>query len=360
MAVAEKDFLPLLQDGSGPPPRPARKKLVRRAGRDWSQPLRRFIQGLFLALNILLGLQFVLFVRYFESGARTPHVSRPAGVEGYLPIAGLMNLKFFLVTRKVPIIHPAAMFLLIAFLLMSLLFRKAFCSWLCPVGTVSEALWKLGRKLLKKNWAMPRWLDIPLRSTKYLIFGLFLYAVTAMSATSIEAFLSGPDGLVADVKMLNFFRYLSGTAAVTLVALAVLSIFYQNFWCRYLCPYGALMGLASLFSPARIRRDLDLCIDCAKCVKACPLLLPVDKLINVRSAECTACLECVAVCPAQGALQLSLPRKRDIPAWVLAAGLALLFFGVVGYAKLAGTWESHIPDAVYANILPIINQLQHP
>jgi ferredoxin len=120
------------------------------------------------------------------------------------------------------------------------------------------------------------------------------------------------------------------------------------------------MGLASLFSPARIRRDLDLCIDCAKCAKACPLLLPVDKLINVRSAECTACLECVAVCPAQGALQLSLPRKRDIPAWVLAAGLALLFFGVVGYAKLAGTWESHIPDAVYANILPIINQLQHP
>jgi polyferredoxin len=273
--------------------------------------LRRLIQGLFLALNILLGLQFVLFVRYFESGAPTPHVSRPAGVEGYLPIAGLMNLKYFLITRKVPIVHPAAMFLLIAFLLISFIFRKAFCSWLCPVGTLSEALWKLGRKLLKENWSMPRWLDIPLRGLKYLIFGLFLYAVTAMSATSIEAFLTSPYGVVADVKMLNFFRYLSETAAITLVALAVLSIFYQNFWCRYLCPYGALMGLVSLFSPSRIRRDPDLCINCAKCAKACPSLLAVDKLINVRSAECTACLECVAVCPAQGALQLSLFHASD-------------------------------------------------
>jgi len=360
MAVAEKDLLPLLQESSCPPPCPPRKKPVRRAGRDWSQPLRRLIQGLFLALNILLGLQFVLFVRYFESGARTAHVSRPAGVEGYLPIAGLMNLKYFLITRKVSIIHPAAMFLLIAFLLISFIFRKAFCSWLCPVGTLSEALWKLGRKLLKENWSMPRWLDIPLRGLKYLIFGLFLYAVTAMSATSIEAFLSSPYGVVADVKMLNFFRYLSETAAATLLALVVLSILYQNFWCRYLCPYGALMGLASLFSPSRIRRDPDLCIDCAKCAKACPSLLAVDKLINVRSAECTACLECVAVCPAQGALQLSLPRRRRIPAWVLAAGLAILFLGIVGCAKLAGTWESHIPDAVYVHILPMINQLQHP
>jgi hypothetical protein len=68
----------------------------------------------------------------------------------------------------------------------------------------------------------------------------------------------------------------------------------------------------------------------------------------------------VAVCPAESALQLSLPRKRRIPAWVLAAGLAILFLGIVGCAKLAGTWESHIPDAVYAHILPMINQLQHP
>ncbi len=361
MAVAEKDLIPSLESSpAAPAPRPARKRLVRRAGRDWSQPLRRLIQGLFLALNLLIGAQFILFVRYFESAGRTGYVSRPAGVEGYLPIAGMMNLKYFLTTGRVPAIHPAAMFLLCAFLLISIIFRKAFCSWLCPVGTLSEALWKLGRKLLKMNWIIPRWLDIPLRGLKYLIFGLFLYAVASMSAASIEAFLSSPYGVVADVKMLNFFRYLTETAAITIVALIVLSVFYQNFWCRYLCPYGALMGFASLISPSRIRRDPDRCIDCAKCAKACPSLLAVDKLITIRSAECTACLECVSVCPAAGALQLSLPRKRRVPAWALAAGIAVIFLGFVGYAKLAGTWNSNISDAVYWHLLPVINQLQHP
>ena len=85
----------------------------------------------------------------------------------------------------------------------------------------------------------------------------------------------------------------------------MLSIFIRNFWCRYLCPYGALMGLASLLSPLWIKRDPDKCIDCAKCAKACPSHLPVDTRLQVRSAECLGCLECVAVCPAEGALELS-------------------------------------------------------
>ena len=278
---------------------PARKRLVRRPARDRSQALRLTLQVSFLLLNLLIGLQFYLFVRYFESGGRTLRVSRPAGVEGWLPIAGMMNLKYFLETWTVPSVHPAAMFLLVAFLLMSLLFRKAFCGWLCPVGTISEALWKLGRRVLKVDLRLPRWADVPLRALKYLLLFLFVYAVAGMSARSIQGFLESPYGVVADVKMLNFFRHMGQTAAITLAALVVLSVLVKNFWCRYLCPYGALMGLASLLSPSRIRRDPDCCIDCAKCAKACPALLPVDKLVTVRSAECMACLECVAVCPAK-------------------------------------------------------------
>ena len=90
--------------------------------------------------------------------------------------------------------------------------------------------------------------------------------------------------------------------------LTLLSLVVQNFWCRYLCPYGALVGLAALLSPARIRREAGPCIDCGKCAKACPAWLPVDRLVEIRSAECTACMECVAVCPAQGALQLSVSK----------------------------------------------------
>ena len=185
-----------------------------------------------------------------------------------------MNLKAWLETGEIPALHPAGMFLLIAFLAISWIFRKTFCSWLCPVGTVSEWLWKLGKQTFGRNFALPRWLDIPLRGLKYILLGLFLYVVVSMPVPAIRAFLEGPYGLVADVKMLNFFRFMGVTVAVSLGVLVILSVFVQNFWCRYLCPYGALLGLVSLASPMRIRRNPETCIDCAKCAKACPSHAP--------------------------------------------------------------------------------------
>jgi polyferredoxin len=285
-----------------------KKKLLRRTDRDHSQNLRRGYQAFFLILNAWLGVQFYFWVRHFETSGQSVFVSRPAGVEGWLPIAGMMNLKYFLATGHVPPLHPAAMFLLVTFLSIAFLFRKAFCSWLCPVGTVSEYLGKLGKKLLGWNFHLARWADIPLRGLKYLLLGFFVWAVSSMSANAIAAFMRSPYGIVADVKMLNFFRFIGQTGLIVLSVLVVASVLVQNFWCRYLCPYGALLGLASLFSPMRIRRNTATCIDCAKCAKACPSSLPVDKLVTIKSAECTGCLECVAVCPAEGALQMSLPQ----------------------------------------------------
>ncbi len=313
-----------------------KRKLVRRSRSDGSQRIRRIVQWLFVALNGWLGIQFLLWVRFCERGGTGLSVPRPAGAEGWLPIAGLMNTKYFLLTGRVPAIHPAAMVLFIAFMLMSLLLKKAFCSWLCPVGTLSEQIWKLGRRVFGRNLHPPKWLDIPLRGLKYLLLGFFVFVIGAMSAEAIRDFMSTPYGLVADVKMLNFFRDIGQTAAIVIGLLALLSMLIQNFWCRYLCPYGALLGIASLLSPVKIRRDAEACIDCGKCARACPSSLAVDQLVQIRSVECTACMACVAACPAENVLQFSLvPRKAATPVerWrrralspiVAAAALACIF-----------------------------------
>ena len=348
-----------------------KKTLIRRSAQDRSQRIRRIVQWLFVALNGWLGVQFFLWVRYYEHSGNALYVPRPAGVEGWLPIAGLMNSKYFLSTGQVPQIHPAAMFLFAAFMLMSLLFKKAFCAWLCPVGTISEYLWKLGRKIFGRNLHLPRWADLPLRGLKYLLLGFFLFAIGAMSAEALDGFMETPYGLVADVKMLNFFRHMGQTALVTIGLLVLLSMLIQNFWCRYLCPYGALMGITSLFSPVKIRRDADACIDCGKCARACPANLPVDKLVQVRSAECSACMICVAACPAQDALQFSLPpRRAAVPAqrWyrrtvgplALTAILAYIFFGLVLYARATNHWQTIMPQSVYMHLVPRADQLTHP
>jgi polyferredoxin len=289
-----------------------------------------------------------------------------------------MNLKYALTTLTIPPIHAAAMFLLAAFLLTSLLCKKSFCSWLCPVGALSEALWRLGRRLFRRDIWLPRWLDVPLRALKYLLLAFFLYIVATMSTEAIQSFMASPYGLIADVKMLNFFRHIGTTAAITIAVLVIGSVFITNLWCRYLCPYGALLGLVSMLSPFKVRRDAEACIDCARCAKACPARLPVDRKPQIRSAECTACLSCVAMCPARDALQFSLPpaapaaaggdaaalarrwRGRRLSGAMLALLLAVVVGGVIGAAKWSGHWQTQLPEEMVRQLVPWAQQMAHP
>lgn len=338
-----------------------KRNWVKRRERDNSQAIRHTIQGLFLLLNAWIGFEFYQFVRHFETGGSGAGISRPAGVEGWLPIAGLMNTKYFLLTGTIPSIHPAAMFLFLTFLLISIVIRKGFCGWLCPIGSISEAAWMFGRKTFGRNFQLPSWLDIGVRSLKYILFGLFAYAVASMAPDDLDAFLSSPYGLIADVRMLDFFRYLSATSALVLAVLIISSFFVRNFWCRYLCPYGALMGIAGLLSPTRIRRTASSCIDCGKCSAVCPAHLPVDKLVQIRSAECTSCMSCVAACPAEGALSMALTaRGPRISPWVTVALTAVLCIAIIGFAKVSGHWDSPIPAGMYQTLIPHAAQYGHP
>ncbi len=345
-----------------PLPAPRVKKAYTRRRGDVSQQVRFAVQLAFMVITLWVGAQFYLWVRHFETGGATVKVSRPPGIEAWLPIAALMNTKAFLLTGAVPEIHAAGMFMLIAFVGISFLLRKSFCSWICPVGTLSEWLWQTGEAVFGRTFALPRCFDIPLRSLKYVLFGLFAYVVVTMPVPAIVEFLTSPYGLIADVKMLDFFRRMGQTTAIVLAVLVVLSLVAKNFWCRFLCPYGAMTGLVALVSPTRIRRDPVECIDCAKCAVACPAGLPVDTALSIRSAECTACMSCVAVCPAAGALDLraGFRRPRVLQPWMVAAAIAVIFLGIVGYARLAGYWHTDLPDALMSDLIPRAAEFGHP
>jgi polyferredoxin len=336
-----------------------------RIERNRAKPIQRYrflIQVAFALLCLWIGIEFHYFVKGLEAGNLANLPSRPPGVEGFLPISSLMSLYYFFLTGLVHPAHPAGLFILVAIILLSVAFGKSFCSWLCPVGFINELLGTIHDKIFKRRLALPPWLDWPLRSLKYLLLLFFVWAIfVKMSALALEAFLNTPYNVMADVKMYYFFADISKLALIVLVALFVLSILIRNFWCRFLCPYGALLGLTSLLSPTKIKRDPVKCIDCGKCAKACPSHIKVDKVLTVISDECHSCMNCVDVCPIADTLNLKLVgTKKKIDKRLVAVGIVGLFLLVTGLGLASGNWHNGIKPEQYIRLQDEVQMMGHP
>ena len=315
------------------------------------------MQGAFALTCVLLGIQFAAWVGAARAGV-VPLPARPAGVEAFLPISGLMGFLDWLYQGTLNVIHPAATVLVLVAIALAVLLRKSFCSWVCPVGFLSELLARFGRWAFRRNFTPWRWLDIPLRSLKYIVLGFFLLSILAMSPKALAEFLTSPYHRVADVKMGLFFADIGTTGLVVVGSLAAGSVFINGLWCRYLCPYGALLGLFSWASPTRIRRNAETCVSCGLCDKACMARLPVSSKSSIMSVECTGCLNCVAVCPVNDALAVHVGRRPVAPVAYAAAVVGLLLAGYVG-ARVTGHWNNAIADAEYVQRIQSIESSEY-
>ena len=334
--------------------------------RNREKPIRNFrfmIQSAFALLCIWIGIEMYMFIQYLESGGAIDFYNRPAGVDGFLPISSMMSFYLFASTGEIHSAHPAGMFIFLGIVLMSLIVGKSFCSWLCPVGFLSELVGDFGEKIFKKKIKLPKFLDYPLRSLKYLMLGFLFYSVFfLMSTLAVKSFLDSPYNLISDIKMYYFFADISRFSLIVIAILFILSIPVRNFWCRYLCPYGALLGILNFLSPTKIKRNPVSCIDCGLCNKACPSFIKVDKVKTVLSDECTSCFNCIDACPVADTLDLKsvLPVKRKIKKRYAAIAIVSIFLIVTGIGMFTGNWDNNISEAEYMLHYKYMNSYGHP
>jgi polyferredoxin len=320
--------------------------------------LRYAVQLAFLALTLFIGYRFFQFIQHFVSPGN-PFVERPASVDAFLPIGGFMDFKYFILTGIVEPVHPSGFIMFAAILGVSLVMKKGFCGWVCPVGTASQYIWMAGEKVFGRNFRIPGFTDISLRSLKYVLMGLFVVAIGVMPMWSMAMFYISDYYKLADVRMMKFFTDMTQVTFWVLAVLAGLSVLYKNFWCRYLCPYGALLGLASRFSPFKVQRNEQKCTHCHACTKHCPTHIDVEKSEVVRSAECFGCLTCVSRCPSEGALELTLragPKVRTVNPYVFPVVLIILFYLIIGLGMVTDNWKSKIPYEEYQRLVPQVEK----
>ncbi|MBM4055373.1 MAG: 4Fe-4S binding protein [Planctomycetes bacterium] len=401
------------------------KKVRRKNKKFTSKKLRWSVQIAFFILVLVIGWQFYTFVKYCEAGGKGFYLPRPPGVESFLPISALMGTKYFFGTGKINYIHPAGFVIFGTLLLTAVFFRRGFCSWICPVGTISEWEWKLGDLFMNKlpkrvsyiirniptrftaglslvftpiiilmlleivtmdsfkspvfrklvpafivamilPFAVPgrfwpdKANDCIARAWKYSILAFFLQMVVIkMPVEQLQVLYErAPFMRVADIKMLQFFVNLSGVGLVVVLTFLIISIVNKNFWCRFFCPYGAMLGILAYVSPFTITRDKEKCIDCGKCTKACPSYIIVEKKNHVLTHECLACYDCVNACPVNGALDMKLAGKRKKIHYGLYAAMLVGFFVIVtNTARVTGHWYTKISDAEF---VLRVSELDHP
>ncbi|MFQ5693724.1 MAG: 4Fe-4S binding protein [Nitrospinota bacterium] len=188
-------------------------------------------------------------------------------------------------------------------LLVTLLFGRVFCGWVCPVHFLLEIVDGLRSRM--------RRLGVPVRafrlkrSTKYAVLGLGALA-TAVLGAQIFPLIYPPAVLGRQMFELVFFGGLGG-GAVFLLAVAAVEVFLsRRVWCRSLCPGGALYALLSPLRTLSIQRTASRCDDCGDCNRVCAFGL--SPMTDATGVECTSCRACVRVCPTDAlALRLRLP-----------------------------------------------------
>ncbi len=306
--------------------------------------LRTVFQAAFLGYTLWMGYRFYRF--YLWALGQSPgFTARPPGVEGFLPISALLSAKRFFLAGQYDPVHPAGLTIFLAALTIAVLLRKSFCGWICPVGGLSNLCERLLRSVSAKRFAaFPAWLDRPLLLLKYVLLGFFLYIIVwQMDLRSVTAFQHSFYNLSVDARMLRFFLEPTVLAGAITLSIVALSLLFRNFWCRYLCPYGALLGLLALAGPLRVQRDAQRCIACRRCDDVCPAALKVSRRKVVRACECVGCMDCLEACPHDDCLTVRAPGNRRVSRYLVPAAAVLIFWAFFAAALATGHWHSRVP-----------------
>ena len=276
--------------------------------------------------------------------------------EAYCPFGGMQSLASYFSSHSLACSMTTVQIALgIALLLAAVLFSKLFCSYICPVGTFTEWLGKLGAKA-KLLYTVKGKADKYLRVLKYALLFITVYFTVSESelfCRKYDPFYAAFTGFSGDVYI--WF------AIPALVLTIAGSFFIRQFWCKYLCPLGAITNIGVYALPAatltllwvlltsvagltipwpwllgsicltgflfeattlkyfifpalRVTRTESLCTHCRICDKKCPMAINISTVDRVDHIDCHLCLDCVVKCPEKGALTINKRNLKWLPA----------------------------------------------
>jgi polyferredoxin len=188
--------------------------------------------------------------------------------------------------------------------LITIFIGRRFCGYICPLGTLVEYLNLLNpfrKRFLPKR--IPLMIERRLRLGKYLIL-----IATLTMALLFWGYLYYQ---LCPVMLLTFSAELTLWGILVLLFVIIGSIFINRFWCRYLCPYAAILncfqfiGKKTDLKRSKIYRNLEVCNDCRCCELNCQMNIEITEQEYIEDFNCIYCLNCIKACPKEACLTLT-------------------------------------------------------
>lgn len=221
------------------------------------------------------------------------------------PICGVTSIYQFFASSTLWVVKlKSTLGIVIGLAIMAtIVFGPVICGFICPFGALQDLVARLGKKINKRkyNKFVPKKLDNILKYLRYITLVGAIYLTASSKVTLLESI--NPYHAFLGIFKLS----VSMIGVIILSVILITSLFVQRPWCKYLCPYGAFLGLFNKIKVFRIVRKDSTCISCKKCSNVCPMSIDVHEKNAVRDLSCISCFECVGekVCPKKNTISCS-------------------------------------------------------
>ena len=264
--------------------------------------VRHTIQYIFLFATYLLGLRHIMPGRESTGGA----------FDAFCPMGGIETfIPYILTGQTLKTTNLLTFAVLIGVIGVSLLAGRAFCGWMCPIGTLQDMLagWAQrlsggGKHQIRGKRSKAKFpMELSPEVDKWARYLKYLVLLVVLIASVWTVYPPLRD--ICPARALFSFELGEPLLVSVLITFIITSLLIKRFWCKYLCPLGAFLAITNKFAPLRVTIDKNSCTGCARCEAECPVDIPAIPE-NMRNLECVQCLECVETCAVEDAVVLKL------------------------------------------------------
>lgn len=226
---------------------------------------------------------------------------------------------------------------MITIFIITIILGRFFCGWLCTFGAINDFIYMISKKVFKTKFKVNEKVDSILKYLKYVVLLFIVVIIWTSGTTAYDSYSPWDAFAMIDNVSAAIAEYTGGFIILAIITIG--AVFIERFFCRYLCPLGAVFTILSKARILKIKKLRDKCGPCRICTNNCSMGIKLYEMDKVNSGECINCFKCIEVCPRKNT-KVNILGEDVSP--LLPSAIAIAAF--TGVNALGGIMKDTMPN----------------